>query len=255
VHFSIAESSETGSLATPINAGGVMIHQLIFAHPKPGMSEADFQRYWVEEHAVKYASRIPQIKRYLVDTRIPFGPEPEDPLFGGIAEIWLQNETDQLASLQSKEFLEGARRDEPNWAAFWRTVALDTNTHVLLEGPPLTRDGKMVKLFVMAKRKAGMPLADFRRSSLENHGHLGLRLPGLRRYWQCHVRDSFYEIGESAFDSVSILWFDGLDVLDRALKSPEGSAVLADLRTFVEPKYLHQIVCREHWIIGPEPRS
>jgi len=30
-----------------------MIHQFIFAYPKPGMSEADFQKYWVEQHAVK----------------------------------------------------------------------------------------------------------------------------------------------------------------------------------------------------------
>ena len=27
-----------------------MIHQLIFASPRPGMSEADFQRYWVEAY-------------------------------------------------------------------------------------------------------------------------------------------------------------------------------------------------------------
>ena len=99
-----------------------MIHQLIFAHPKPGMTEAEFQRYWVEVHAVQYASKIPQIKRYLVDTRIPFGPEPDDPLFSGVAEIWLENEEEQLASLQSKEFLEGACLDEPRWAAFWRTI-------------------------------------------------------------------------------------------------------------------------------------
>jgi EthD domain len=41
-----------------------MIHQLIFAHPKPGMSEKDFQDYWVNVHAVNYASKIPQIKKY-----------------------------------------------------------------------------------------------------------------------------------------------------------------------------------------------
>ena len=57
-----------------------MIHQLIFAHPKPGMSESDFQRYWKEVHAVQYASKIPQIKKYMIDCRIPFGPEPADPL-------------------------------------------------------------------------------------------------------------------------------------------------------------------------------
>ena len=115
-----------------------MIHQLIFAHPRPGLSEEEFQQYWLEVHAVRYASRIPQIRRYLIDTRIPFGQEPEDPLWGGVAEIWLENEEEQLASLQSPEFLQGARIDEPRWAAFWRTLALDTDAHTLREGPAAT---------------------------------------------------------------------------------------------------------------------
>ena len=106
-----------------------MIHQLIFAHPRPGMSEKEFCDYWVHEHAVKYAAKIPQIRRYVVDTRVPFGPDPADPPWSGVAEIWLRNEAEQLASMQTPEFLDGARRDEPNWAAFWRTVALDTDAH------------------------------------------------------------------------------------------------------------------------------
>ena len=86
-----------------------MIHQLIFASPKPGMSEQEFQDYWINVHAVKYASKIPQIKRYMIDARIPFEPESTEPLFSGVAEIWLKNEAEQLASLQTREFLEGAR--------------------------------------------------------------------------------------------------------------------------------------------------
>ena len=48
-----------------------MIHQFIFAAPKPGMTESEFQDYWVNVHAVKYASKIPQIKQYSVSTRMP----------------------------------------------------------------------------------------------------------------------------------------------------------------------------------------
>lgn len=231
-----------------------MIHQLIFAHPKPGMSEADFQRYWVEVHAVKYASKIPQIKRYLIDTRVPCGPEPEDPLFSGVAEIWLENEAEQLASLQSKEFLEGARLDEPGWAAFWRTLVLDTNTHVLLEGEPLSRDSKLVKVSTLVKRKPGMTLEDFRRYSLEVHGPQNLALPGLRRYQQCHVRDSFYAIGEATLDCVSQLWFDDVQAVEQMRASDAFKAVTADLANFVDPKYVHTLVTEEHWIIGPQAR-
>lgn len=64
-----------------------MIHQLIFTHPKPGMSEKEFQDYWINVHAVKYASK----KGDLIDARITFGTEPKDPLFSSFAEIWLEN--------------------------------------------------------------------------------------------------------------------------------------------------------------------
>jgi uncharacterized protein (TIGR02118 family) len=231
-----------------------VIHQLIFAHPKPGMSEAEFQRYWVDVHAVQYASKIPQIRRYLIDTRIPFGPEPEDPLFSGVAEIWLENEEEQLASLHTPEFLEGARLDEPRWAAFWRTVVLDTDTHVLLEGPPLSRSSTMVKVMALVKRRAGLPLDTFRKYSLAVHGALDLKLPGLRRYYQCHVRDSYYSIGESIFDAVALLWFDDTESLQRMVESRENQEAAKDLENFVELKYAHMMITREHWILGPDFR-
>lgn len=232
-----------------------MIHQLIFAHAKPGMTEREFQDYWINVHAVRYASKIPQIKRYMIDSRIPFAAEPRDPLFHGVAEIWLENEEEQLASLQSKEFLEGARLDEPKWAAFWRTVVLDTTTHVLSEGPPASRDSSMVKLFVMVKRRPGMPLEEFRRYSLEEHAPKVLRVPGLQRYHQCHVRDGAYAIGEALLDGVSLLWFRGVGELERALDSHEyAEQVLPDLVNFVDPKYVHTLAATEKWIIGPDAR-
>ena len=77
----------------------------------------------------------------------------------------VENEQQQLASLQSKEFLEGARLDEPRWAAFWRTVGLDTTTHEIVPGPPLVREPELVKLILLVKRRPGMPLEEFRQSA------------------------------------------------------------------------------------------
>ncbi len=231
-----------------------MIHQLIFAHPKPGMSEKDFQDYWINIHAANYASKIPQIKKYLIDSRIPFGSEPEDPLFSGVAEIWLENEVEQIASLQSQEFLEGARRDEPKWAAFWRTVGLDTTAHILMPGG-LPKNSHPVKLLILVKRKAGIPLVEFRQNMLDSHAVKVMKLPGLRRYLQCHVRDSFYAIGESMLDCVSQLWFDDLPSLEQAYDSPEyQDLVLPEFDRLFETKYIHQMVTTETWIIGPEFR-
>lgn len=231
-----------------------MIHQLIFAAPKPGMTEQEFQRYWIDVHAANYASKIPQIKKYLIDTRIPFGDETGEPEWSGVAEIWLKPE-EQIASLQSKEFLQGARLDEPNWAAFWRTVVMDTNAHTIIEGPPLTHEPTWVKLLVLVKRKEGLPLADFRAYSLGEHAQRVARLPGLRRYLQNHMVDGAYGVGEAVLDAAYQLWFDDTDALAAALDSPEFKTMHDDLDEHIETRYRHTMVVRENWIIGPEARA
>lgn len=225
-----------------------MIHQLIFAAPKPGMTERAFGDYWLNVHATRYASRIPQIRRYLVDLRVPVAGEAGDPPWSGIAEIWLANEADQLASLQTPEFLDGARRDEPNWAAFWRTVVLDTDAHVLLPGPA---GRSWTKLVLLAKRRAGLPRAAFRKYSIGTNGDLMLRVPGLRRYLQCHTRDSFYGVGEAVLDVVHQLCFDTEADVRAALDSAEYRQAREDLALVTEPEYVHQLVVRENWVIGP----
>lgn len=237
-----------------------MIHQLIFASPKPGMSEEEFQRYWVEVHAVKYASKIPQIKRYMIGTTIHFsytgGGNAKDPQFGGCAEIWLKDEKEQLESLQSKEFLEGARLDEPKWAAFWRTLVLDTDSHILMEGGPLTKNPTWIKFMVLIKRKPGMLLEDFRNYSLNVHGPIVKKLPGIRRYLQCHVRDSWYEMGEPRFDLVAQIYFDDADAFRKAMASSiSEKETVPDAPNFMDMKNIFAFTVKEHWIIGPEFRK
>jgi hypothetical protein len=126
-----------------------MIHQFIFAGPKPGLSSGAFQSYWVNFHAVDYAAKISQIRQYLVATRLPLALPRQLPFFEGAAEVWLANETEQLASMQSPEFLQGARADEPRWAAFWQTLALDTDSSVLREADGLRPGANLVKLYLL----------------------------------------------------------------------------------------------------------
>lgn len=231
-----------------------MIHQFIYAAPRPGMDEAAFHRYWLDVHAVRYASRIPQIRRYLIDTRIARAGETAPPRWSGVAEIWLANEAEQLASLQSPEFLQGARLDEPNWAAFWMTIVLDTDQHLLLPGPAERRDAGLVKRLLLAKRREGLPRAGFRDHMLGRHAELAMRLPGLRRYAQGHVRDGGYAIGEPLLDVVEQFWFDDVDAADAAQRSLEQAMLAADYRLCTEERTLHPMLVEEHWIIGPEAR-
>lgn len=231
-----------------------MIHQFIFAYPRPGMTEAEFQNYWVNIHAVQFASKIPQIRKYLVDTRIALPGETGDPLWCGVAEIWLDNEKDQVESLQTPEFLQGARLDEPNWAAFWRTIVMDTDAHEIVAGPPASRDSKLVKLLILSKRREGLPLAAFRTYSLGAHADKVKALPGLRAYSQGHVRDGAYGLGEAMLDCVEQLWFDDVAAANAAQSSLQQEVVNADYRLFTEERYIHKLLVQEHWIIGPAAR-
>jgi hypothetical protein len=232
-----------------------MIHQFIFAAPKPGMPAEEFQNYWVNVHAVKFASRIPQIKRYLVDTRIEFGGDTGAPPLPhqGIAEIWLENEEEQLASLQTEEFIHGARADEPNWAAFWLTIGVDTTAHEIVPGPPpADAPPGWVKLTTLLKRRPGMSLTSYREASLTAYAPIASGLPGLRRHLHCHTRDGAYVFGESSFDSVEQWWFDDVEALSAALDSPYFAERLVPARAEIaDPRYVFSMTTRENWVIGP----
>lgn len=232
-----------------------MIHQFILATPKPGMTTAEFQDYWVNVHAVKFAARIPQIRRYLIDTRIDFdGDVGAPPLpHQGIAEIWLENEREQLASLQTEEFVHGARADEPNWAAFWLTIVLDTTAHEILPGAPPSRGAALdgVKITTLLKRRPGMSLADYRDASLADYAPIANGLPGLRRHLHCHTRDGAYVFGESSFDSVEQWWFDDLAALRAALESPYHADCVAPARARItDARYIFSLTARENWVLG-----
>lgn len=229
-----------------------MIHQFIFAAPKPGMTEREFQDYWINQHAVRYASKIKQIVQYSVSARLPLSPDEGEPLWSGLADIWLRNDEEQLASLMSPELIDGARRDEPNWAAFWRSVVVDTEAHILKEGGGLDAVRGGVKLVALVKRRPGMTVEAFRQYAHEAHAPLGLKLPGLLRYGHYYTRDGAYTVCEPPFDGLSCLWFADEDAARAALVSePYRQGVEADLANFLELKYLHVFLMKEHWVIGP----
>jgi hypothetical protein len=233
-----------------------MIHQFILAAPKPAMTAEEFQSYWVHVHAVKFASKIPQILRYLVDTRIASDCDVGSPPLPhqGIAEIWLADEQEQLASLRSEEFLQGARLDEPNWAAFWLDIVVDTTAHEIMAGPPLRdRQPDWVKVTTLLKRRPGMPLEAYRDRSLQSYAPIVGVLPGLRRHLHCHTRDAAYVFGESSFDSVEQLWFDDIEAVRAALRSPyHAERVRPALAELADPRYVFSLTAKENWIIGPD---
>lgn len=220
-----------------------MIHQFIFAAPKPGLSAQAFASYWLNFHAPDYAAKIPQIRRYLVGTPLGLDTGRDVPDFAGAAEIWLR-EDEQIASLQSPEFLLGARADEPRWAAYWQTLALDTDAVVLTGEPEPPAGGGLAKLYCLLKRAPELSRAAFRECLLAD------RAGGVRaqRHLIGFCRDALYGLGEPRFDAVEVIGFSDRAALAAAL---DGTlrARLREGRPFLHPATRFGFTAQEHWVI------
>ncbi len=230
-----------------------MIHQYIFAAPKPGMTEEEFQDYWLNNHAVNFAAKIPQIVKYKLDLRTPAQLDNGEPFFSGIAEIWLNNDEEQIASLQTPQFLKGAREDEPNWAAFWKTLVLDTE--LAYDSGNDTKDTTGIKAVIIAKRKNGLELEDFRNIAVSFFKDSLKDTPSIRRFSVNLVRDGWYFLGEPRFDLVLNMWFENEAALNEVLKAERFKNIRDGENAFIEEKYWFPFFVKEHWIIGPEFRS
>lgn len=229
-----------------------MIHQHIFATPKPGMTPEAFQAYWLNVHAPTIASKIQQIKRYKIDLRIPFSLDP-DPVWHGIAEIWLRNQAEQLESLQSPEFLDGARADEPNWAAFWATLALDCSTESVKGSRSVPDDA--VKLVVLYRHARGLTRGAYRELHRHRIAEAAAAEPAVLAHDLAFAVDGLYTVGAPGFDAIGHYWFANVDAAEAFVA--EGKAVLLLPRDgeVVDPEQRFMMLVREHWVIGPEARD
>lgn len=230
-----------------------MIHQFIFAGPKPSLTVEAFQSYWVNVHAVDFAAKIPQIRQYRVALRVQVPYPREVPFFEGVAEIWFASDEEQIASLQTPEFLNGARADEPRWTAFWQTLVIDTDPHLIRGG----RDSsdEFVNIYVLLKRSPSMELGEFQaRITGGEHCASVAGLPQLQGHLIGLARPGLYGLGEPRFDAIEVWSFRDVTAAQAARADEAGGAVERSWSKFTDPRYIFTMVGREHWIIPPRPR-
>ena len=82
-------------------------------------------------------------------------------------------------------------------------------------------------------------------------GRSPARIPGLRRYVQCHVVPSLYGGPTApAFDGAAELWFDDMDALRAAMQSPETKAALEDEKNFIDHSRVASFITTEKPVVG-----
>lgn len=107
----------------------------------------------------------------------------------------------------------------------------------------------MVKLIYCISKKPELSVEDFQRYWRETHGPIAGRIPGVRRYVQCHVVPEMYGRGNPPYDGAAELWFDDLDAMREAMRSPEVAAAIEDEKNFIDHSRVATFVTTEKPVV------
>jgi uncharacterized protein (TIGR02118 family) len=221
-----------------------MIHVLYFITRKPGLTDAEFHRYWREVHG-PIAKKIPQLKSYVQSHRIPFpGGLPNSP-YDGAAEVLIENAAALEQLRHEPAYLNGALVDEAKFIDMKRVEWQVTTDHVMIDGP---RRPNMAKAIFQIRRKAGLTVPEFKKYWLEVHGPIVMKFPGLRRYVQCHAVEGAYSYGDPRWDGVAELWCDDVAAMERMFDSREfREEGWPDAANFLDT--ISMFIAQEHQVI------
>lgn len=92
----------------------------------------------------------------------------------------------------------------------------------------------MVKLIYCIARKPELSVGEFQRYWREVHAPIAAAIPGVRRYVQCHVLPDLYERQSPPYDGAAELWFDDLDALRAAMRTPQLARAMEDEQQFID---------------------
>ena len=110
----------------------------------------------------------------------------------------------------------------------------------------------MIKSVSLLVRKDGMTHEQFMKHWVEIHGPLALKVPGLRRYVQSHIRDERRRLDIPWLgvdvDGIAETWYDDAEAMARAVATPEMKALHADGALFIGR--IQSFITHEHVVIS-----
>lgn len=108
----------------------------------------------------------------------------------------------------------------------------------------------MVKLIYCISKKPDMTVEAFQAYWRNVHAPIAGAIPGLRRYVQCHVvPDTYGGERQPAYDGAAELWFDDLDAMRIAMRTPEVQAAIEDEKNFIDHSRVASFVTIEKPIV------
>ena len=98
---------------------------------KPNLSDADFFRYWGNEHAL-IGARIPGLRKFVQSHRINVPGDEKIPDYDGMAELWFDSIEALLKARQSREWKESTE-DEGNFIDHNKVAYFVSEEHVIFD--------------------------------------------------------------------------------------------------------------------------
>ena len=93
----------------------------------------------------------------------------------------------------------------------------------------------MVKLIYCISKRPELTVEEFQTYWRNTHAPIAAKIPGLRRYVQCHTAPETYGRERApGFDGAAELWFDDMAALAAAMGSPEVRAAMEDEKNFID---------------------
>jgi uncharacterized protein (TIGR02118 family) len=221
-----------------------MIKVLSPANLHPGRRElAEFQNYWKTSHGPLFANTR-HLRRYVQHLTLPeaYGGTP-NPTHDGMSMFWyddldaIRNPSDDPQSLALREAVRDDDRQLfdrlPGWPLHHKRASITAEEKVVKDGPV---NPGMVKALWLALRKPGLTQDELFQHWYEVHGPLAAKVPQIRRYVQNHAIRDAASIRPMTHDGWSEAWFDDLESLWAAQKTPEWQALREDgVDLFAQP--------------------
>ena len=107
----------------------------------------------------------------------------------------------------------------------------------------------MIKLVYCITKKPGMTDEAFFHYWEHVHGPIGARIPGVRRLVQSHVVHVPGDARAADYDGMAELWFDDMEALLAARRSPEWRASSEDEKSFIDHGKVAYFISTEHPIV------
>jgi uncharacterized protein (TIGR02118 family) len=107
----------------------------------------------------------------------------------------------------------------------------------------------MIKLVYCISKKASLTDEEFFQYWEHVHGPIGARIPRLRKLVQSHRVTIVGDAHQPAYDGIAELWFDDMEALLAARRSPEWKASTEDEANFIDPGKVAYFVSEERVVL------